>query len=351
MSFDLLIWLSDDPEADWGWKHGQAGGTASTLEEKAQLTDLAADKVQVIISGQCVRLFEHALPSMRDRERLSAAGFSVEDKIAAPLGEQHIVLGSGEDKRIAVISRDKMRAVLEHISNAGIHPDAMFADFDVLTQRPTPTYFTDRIVHAGRLGYTLDRDWGDGGENAHLPSVLANLNTKDALNLLQGDYAVRRSRLGSVGGVKRVAALTVCAAIAGLVLVSMHSRAIITQAEDLRAKTSTLYTQATGEPAPVNPALAVTRAARSGANTEADFLALSDILFRAVQSSPDISVDSIQFDGDEDRLVLRLIYPRFESASELEQTVAQMGGALRPGGVREQNGRLIGDAVLTRGGS
>ena len=351
MSADLLIWLTDDPEGPWQWQQGEVGGVAHTSDDKSGLAGRGADNVYALMSGQSVNVFDHALPAMRERERLSAAGFSIEDKIAAPLSEQHIVLGVGDDKRIAVISHTKMKMLTSALSKTGLQITGLFADFDVLPKNDNPTYLEDRTVHTGPSGYTTDRDWGLSEESAHLPSLLSNIQMSSALNLMQGIYSVKRSRLNDVSGLKRIAALILCAGVAGLVFLSMESRALNAQADDLRVKMATLYTQATGSPAPANPALAVTRAASSASNTQADFLGLSDILFRAVDASPNVSIDSLQFDGQADQLTLRLIYPRFESASELEQVVKQLGGTLRPGGVREQNGRLIGDAVLTRGGS
>ena len=49
-----------------------------------------AKEVIAIVSGQSVRIYPHDLPATSKRDRLRAAGFSIEDKIAVPLHRVHI---------------------------------------------------------------------------------------------------------------------------------------------------------------------------------------------------------------------------------------------------------------------
>lgn len=348
MNADLIIWLPDDPNGTWAWRHGEDVGDAHTVSEKSALSERNAQACSVIISGQAVRVFEHALPAMRTRERLSAAGFAIEHKIASPINTQHIVLGRNGDSRVGVISHDKMKKIEQALSESGIRPDGIFADFDVFPSKTERIGLEDRVIYPGLLGYTTDRNWGDNDDSYHLLSVLGEIDTHSALNLRQGDYASRPEILGGRSTWFKVAALLACAGVAWLAFISMEGRALNLQTENVKAKTNALYTQATGNPAPANPALTVTRALKSGSGVEADFLALSDVLFRAVEGSEGIRIDSLQFEGRTDRLMLKLIYPRFESASDLEKTVSELGGVFQSGGVREQNGKLVGDAILTR---
>ena len=94
---------------------------------------------------------------MRGRERQQAAGFAVEDQLAGPLSEQHIVLGAGDDKRIAVIARSAIDAAHESLGVAGLTVSHMAADFDVLPEGAAISLI-DREVHPGPLGYALDAD-------------------------------------------------------------------------------------------------------------------------------------------------------------------------------------------------
>ena len=69
----------------------------------------------------------------------------------------------------------------------------------------------------------------------------------------------------------------------------------------------------------------------------------------ALLQTSNIEIQSLSYEASKAQLNLRLIYSSFESAGELEQAVSRTGGRLRPGGVREQNNVLIGDAVFESG--
>jgi hypothetical protein len=95
----------------------------------------------------------------------------------------------------------------------------------------------------------------------------------------------------------------------------------------------------------------VTQAARQGQITPTQFLALSDISFRALQDFDDVSIERVSYQSNRDELQLRLVYPSFERADEVQRAMTEAGGQFIPGGVREQSGRFVGEAVLKLGGA
>jgi len=105
----------------------------------------------------------------------------------------------------------------------------------------------------------------------------------------------------------KIAAVLIAVGMSWLTLEWAQSSAMTKQADDFKTQTAALYTQATGKAAP-------------------------------------------SFDEKKPQLNLRLIYPRFESTGELEDAAQATGNVFRPGGVREQNGILIGDATFEMGG-
>jgi len=349
---DLFIWLPDNPEGSWTWHSpGDAQGVAVTEAEKTSLGSRVDDKVYVIISGQSVRIFNHELPKIRESERLAAAGFTIEDQIAAPVADQHLTLAAGDDNRLAVMASDKMDQVVSALSEFGLTCDGIYADFDMMKHHEGTTHLGDRVVHPGEFGYTLDPDWGEvDAEPAHIPNLTSALDLNGSINLLSGPYARRGQNWLSGGHLPRLAAMVLVVGLAWLGLLYTQGRAVNLQADHMREEARQLYTAQTGRPAPSNPALAVTRAVKDNGTTSANFLTLSHTLFEAIESVEGITLDTLQFDASRNQLNVRLVYPQFESATELEAAVKTLGGIFRPGGVREQGGRLLGDAAVLPGG-
>ena len=126
MSQELVIWLPVDLSAPWAWTFNDVqSGWATTETERAALSDLGASTISVICPGQWVRVFAHELPAMKAKDRIRAAGFAIEDQLAAPLTDQHIVMQDDPVQRVGVIALDKMNAVRERFSAAGIAPSRM----------------------------------------------------------------------------------------------------------------------------------------------------------------------------------------------------------------------------------
>lgn len=304
----------------------------------------------LILPGQNVRIYAHELPKMREREKQAAARFAVEDRTAAALDEQHIVIGQNGDTRLAVIDSAVFSDAISRVESFGLIVCEVYADFDWIAGVSHPIVLSDRIIFSGPEGYTIDPEWADGEISKEATKDWTDITPSDtALSLRQGKFA-RQSRLSlPVASLSKIAALLVLTGISWLALQGAQARATSQQAENLNSQTAALYTQSTGQPAPANPARAVTRALKSDNTGKANFLPLISALNSLLAKSDNISVQSLSFDASKSQLNLRLIYPSFESAGELETAASQLGHEFSPGGVREQNGELIGDAVFELG--
>lgn len=307
-------------------------------------------EVVTILSGQSLRIYPHELPATSKRDRLRAAGFSIEDKIAVPLSRVHIALS---DDRIAVMDKDELAANLAQLKDAGLTPSKAIADFEALAGIEGNVALLDRVVTTGLLGHAMDGAWAEDGkvysDETLLAAIGAKLEQSDTLNILQNGFASKSSfnfgweKLVPLGG------LAACLGLAALVLHGAEARALRLQAADLKTQTAQIYTEATGLAAPSNPALAATRAMKSGGKDNLAFLRLSQILFRGVEQVEGLSVEQLRYQDSKNELQLRLVYPSFESAGALEMAIRAAGGQLTTGGVREQSGRFVGEATL-RGG-
>lgn len=326
-----LLFLSDHPEGPW---YTATEGFV-TPEDKARLAGLAP---VVILSGQSVRVFEHDLPSLRGRERDNAARFFVEPRVAEDVDDLHISI-AGE--RLALINRERMDTYVENLAQAGVSPTHIYVDFDVLP----PATLADRIILDD---VTLDPTF-PLGEVAPPPTALADLaariDTSEAIDLRSGSYAKRPLPSLADLGAWRWAALIPMALIAGAGMSGLaEARAEAAQIEDLRTRAAQAYADATGQSVE-DPAEALRSLAAAPDGPGA--LELTAVLYRALESLPDVRVESLRYDETRGRLDVRFAYPSFAATAEVEAAVAHAGGQLDAGGVRETQGRFIGDAVLT----
>lgn len=346
---DLILILPCDPlsEAMLARRDGPAlsvqRGPIDALG--AQLTSAYT----IILPGQQVRAFLTDVPeSVRGAERINVARYAHEERLATDPGDLHIVVGRGDPAPTLMVSKTLLQ---DHLSR--FDPVQIMADFDALSELGSdPVKLLDRIVTPGPSGDAVDLDWHDGRASIYddatlAQAVFARLDQGDALNLRTGPY--RRRTSFQSGPWMRVAAVALFCGVLFGALSWAESRALSAQADALRASARAAYTQATGQAPPANLARAIRVAAPTGQNPAA-FLDLSNQLFAAMRDHPDIAVERLSFDAQENVLRLRLIYPGFEAAGALEQTVSNQGSVFVTGGVREQNGRFIGDATFSAGG-
>ena len=302
-----------------------------------------------VLPGQQVRGLLTELPDrLKAAERLSVARFAHEDRLAVDPAGLHVVVGAGNPAPTAAVDPDVLRALLEVMD-----PDRVVADFDVLAGMSGPVRVLDRVVVPGPAGHAVDPDWAEPGyavpDDAELArAVFARLDSGEVLNLRAGGF--RRRRAVAAGPWRRVAAVGIVCALLGLGLAGAQARATARQADALEAQARALYTERTGQPAPARLS-ALARGAPSADAPPTQFLDLSQTLFRAVDATPGAQVERLSYEPGEARLRLRLLYTDFDAAAALETAVAQAGGTLTTGGVREQNGVFIGDAALAADGS
>jgi len=328
------------------------GASVITTGRSTPPANDAAKEIVVVLSGQNVRVYPHELPPTSKRDRLRAAGFSLEDKIAVPLDDIHIAMS---DDRIAVMDRAQLTSQLGDLREAGFSPSKAVADFEALSDITGDIEVLGRIVTTGALGHAMDASWSENkaekvSDADIIAAIAAKLEQGEMLNLLQNGFSPKSGFNIDARKFAGFGAMAACLGITALVLQSVEARALRMQAAELKTQTAQIYTEATGQAAPANPALAATRALKSGGKDNLTFLRLSQTLFNGVDTIEGLSVEQLRFQEAREELQLRIIYPSFESASEFEAAIRSAGGQLTTGGVREQSGQFVGEATL-RGGT
>ena len=347
MSEPLIIWVPEDLEEPWAYYQStEQQGWASTDDERKALSALDSGKCTIVCPGTWMRIFPHSLPEMKSAERLSAAGFFIEEKLAAALSEQHIVLGEGEDQRIGVISQEQMETLLAKFDELQLAPSGLMAEYEAFKPSDGTITTWHRAIQPGPMGYSLDAD--DEGDNPL--SLIPQMDFAGALNYSQGGYQRRQHNVPFMQSLTRLAALLAISGLAWLGWQASETRAMNQQAAELKTQAAQLYSEATGKPAPENAALAVTRAIRTSGKAKADFLTLSAHFFEGVARVDGVIVETVRFNERKNQLNIKLVYPSFDSAASLEQVFSASPGKFESGAVREQNERLIGEGVFNLGG-
>lgn len=358
----LLLPGTESAPLFWGhWRDGQILETDQTSLEGVKDLSEKNLPVALVLPGQNAQTFAHDIPKMRRREREKAVLFSLEDNLSVPFETLHVAI---QDEVVidetlvnlaTVISKPLMDEAQDWARENGLNVQSILTDYDALSgTEPSPLALPDRVVYAGPLGHTLDIDWYEGPvKAADQETVLRAIGARlpKANNLMQGGYAPKSALSGTLQRGIRVAALAACLGIAVLIFETLQARAISKQAENVESQTARLYTELTGQPAPDNPARAVAQAARTGNVAPTQFLALSDIAFRALAEFDDVAIERVSFQDSRNELQLRLTYPSFERAEAVQQAMLRAGGDFTPGGVREQSGRFVGEAVLKIAGA
>ena len=344
----LILPALDEGEAIVATPAGS--GYETRRVDAADLLSLGISDPVLILPGQWVRIFETELPKAGRSQQLQMARFAKEDDIANGADALHFALSDSQPPRLAVIDNAVMDFLID--GTGGLKPKAAYADYDVLSGE-SAVLVIDRAVEPGLSA--IDLDWTEEDLVKPTDSELAALFSSglaagESLNLLQGAYRPKSGINLPRFPALRLAGLAAAALLALFIWNGVQDRAALAQAEDLRAQTAAEYLAATGERAPSNPGRAAVQKLQTGPAPTAGFLDLSTVLFSGLASMDDTRVDQLRFNAEDGTLQLRLIYPDFDAAARIESSIAQAGGRLTTGGVREQNGSFVGEATLSLGG-
>ncbi len=334
-----------------GQETGQGAGLGYETRRvpSTQLPDLEVTDLTIILPGQWVRIYETDLPKAGRAQQLKMARFAREDDIANNAEDLHFALSDSQPPHLAIVDQDVMDRLLETLG--GLRPKAVYADYDLLSGDKA-LHVIDRAVEPSRAA--LDLDWTDETLGRVSDGKLAALFAEGlfagrGLNLLQGDYRARSNINVPRVPLIRFGALAATAALALFVWGGVQARAAGAQAKDLRAQTAAEYLAATGNRAPSNPGRKAAQSLKAGPTTPTGFLDLSSILFSGLSGFEDMRVDQLRYNAADKVLRLRLIYPSFGAAAQVEAAISKAGGVLTTGGVREQEGAFVGEATLSIG--
>lgn len=150
------------------------------------------------------------LPTRNEAQARAAARMQLEDELALGAEELHLALGPLEKDghRLAVaVSRERIRAWIEEARRYGLSPDVLIPDHLALHEPTNEETIAAEmadgtvVVRGARMAFSCDRDLvpmllKDKGaiqyDQIAAGHLIAQGALKPAVNLLQGEFAVRR---------------------------------------------------------------------------------------------------------------------------------------------------------------
>ena len=358
---DLIIIIGANASDPWEWgltATGQAG-RAATDAEKSALKSHTFHRLIAVIPGQQVATKLHTLGQLNDKQKRQAAGFSIEDELAASLDDSHIALDAS-GARLAVVANNVLDNLIAEMNEHGLAPDIICADYDSFENADSFTYEGRIIQRAGNgLGFAVETELAgavlDTGQNIpptinaerFLQKIATALQAGHTpINLRQGDYTKRgKAGLGKYKRSGLIAASILLAFIVGNVIQGYSTGQ---KTADLKAQMGEIYAEIfPNKGVPDNPAFAVIRAqADAKASNKQEFVKLSALLASSIIKVEGVEVASMRYDAAKSQLSLSINYSSFDDVERLKQAIATIGGSFAESGTRQSGDGLSGDAVL-----
>ena len=299
------------------------------------------------------------LPAASDAQARSAAGFMLEEALAAAPERQHIAVGPRTDgpRLTAVVDAPRLQGWLDRAAVLDITPDVVTPDHLILPPQD------DRLigVRFGALLSVRGHDLALSGEPDLLAAVLgdraptpanplesaallARGAEAPAINLLQGAFAPGGERTQG-GGWKRAAILAALVAISPLLIagaqIARNTGAALGLEDRADRRAVAMVPPLRGTSDPAGQALA-----RIEARREADrFLGLSAATFQVVQASGPVRMETLVY-GEDSALRVSVAYANYSDLDTLKAAATQAGLDMTEDSTVTEGGRISTDLIV-----
>ena len=386
MAETLVIRLRAAPEAPASWLIVDANGARSGPARSGTVADAlplaAGRRVLLLVPGSEVALAEPELPLRGGARVAQAVPFALEEHLASDVDALHFAIGSRADSAmgtpVAAVARGLMDRWNGTCVEAGLAPQAAYADSAVVPAMPTGcTLLLDEsalyvrraeampfVLDAEPLATALDialgppAEEGTPGEHVTffvspgeyeanrdlveglrartaslqvklmtegaLPVLAAQAVRANAVNLLQGTYAPRRSGSGGLQRWRLPAALAAACLLAFLAVQALSLWKLSRAEKRLDAQITEVFQQALpGQPV-VDPR-AQMQGVLGGGSAHGALLPALSVLAQALAGAPagGGKLEAINLRGD--ALDLRLVAPTVEALDGIKQAMARNG--------------------------
>lgn len=387
----FILGQTVDEPVTWVRTAGDAvldGGEAVDAAELAAVADKmsSADRAVAILPGEQIAMRRLPAPPKSAAKLAAAAHYLLDDELAEPVSDLHIVAAGGASEGAAYAIKNRViDAWLEAFAAAGVDLDMMTADcFCLPVSDGRPTLFVgkkrtlafvggrrfaaenklaERIIAAELSDEKLENltiykmhnasvelSGGTGDEVREVDADgLIKLFLKgledDPVNLLQGKYKNVRRWRESVKVWRRAGSLAAAAAAAAVLVFFAGGVA------DLR--TAGAFEQRAAEIQEAYLPEAAGRDLRAYANEivaakkGAAFLALSSAFAEALEQTPGVRIDRLRFDQARGQMVVSVRSANDANLEALRATLTQLRiNAQEAGGYRRIGDEWAGDMIV-----
>lgn len=290
--------------------------------------------------------FRVSIPSRNEIEASRAALYAIEDELAQPVEDIHLVLGprskGSSERDIYVVDKQLMKSWLDLLSKAGLSPGRVFPEQCLFTDIEHPVDLGDRIIQRegnrivgidaalpkdARDVFSAPSDMAGLEDGLHLIRLAERSATRTGTNLRTGIFSLPRNAKQGVSTWRKAAGI-------GIAAVSVWTGTLILEARNYNYATELLNKRAVERYAAIFPAAAIppdidreTRdmlAAVSAPDT-IDFRISVATLYEAIASRSGVSITELNFDAQTSRLTAALNSPSQDDTS-LIVAFLQSGG-------------------------
>ncbi|OZB16089.1 MAG: type II secretion system protein GspL [Hyphomonas sp. 34-62-18] len=311
--------------------------------------------------------FRAPVPARNEAEAARAALYAIEDELAQPVEEVHLVLGprlkDTLERDIYIVDQALMKSWLNLLSKAGLSPAKIL---------PEQSLYTDISIPVDMGSHILQREGAriiaiDSGMPAQAREALADADAANSLqdsvqiirlaerssshsgvNLRTGPFALPREKKQGISVWRKAAGI-------GVAAVSVWTGTLILEARNYNYAAGQLGKRAAERYAVIFPDAAIPsdidRATRDMLAVTAtpdtiDFRTSSAALFEAITISPGTYISSLTFDGNAGRLIADVEAPSPELVSGIITFLQNRGFKVSSNAPEQSAGNTTSQIIL-----
>ncbi len=382
--------MGSEPETGLIWYRREAGGEAVRLSDE-ELSRTKADEAVLIVSGRDVFTGEVELLARNTKQLRTAALYQLEDDLAEPVGSLHLALGKkpsdgAREQPVAVVSNMRMQAwkdLFQPVAETIAPRQSMLVDTDMVRAADTPVIFDGEgvvILFDGQRANAIDAELapeivpamlqeadladpeyivGDRpvlsmtgftpSETISYPAFVSRFIGSASIDLYQDGY--RQQSSFDLGFARRWAVTSALAIIAaGLWLGYLGVSALQLERETERLYQSSLTAYRAMFPEEsrvVDPHRAtLTKLGDSATGSSGSVTGLMSAFYRGLEQVENVEIVALGYNSQSNRLTSSLKFGSYQDRDKLKQVLETAGLSIELGGVAQEDGFLVGQAVI-----
>ncbi|MDP5135151.1 type II secretion system protein GspL [Rheinheimera baltica] len=391
MSEQLVIRLGSRAEQSISWlvwaSHNQeiiASGELSGAEQLAELADrLGKRPVVALVPASDVVLKLVNLPAKPNRQLLQALPYMLEEDQAEDIEHLFLALGKVElhdghyRQQVAVCQQQRLENWLTWLKDAGFSVSRMIPDALLLPELQLPaciqlqdqwlikqsswqvsaieaSWWGDYLQLAALPVLTSYSPWPEELMQSHqlaepeLPlALLSSQLPHNDFNMLQGEYKPKRQVSTQTQMWRSTAAIAgVCFGVY-LLQLGLGNWQLSKQSDALQQQSLAVYQQAFPNERIVNLKLQLQqKLAAAGGDDEQGFLLLLQSLQQQLATVPDVSLESLRYDGKRSELRFQAKADGFQSFEKLKNALESAGFSVDQGALSNDGGKVQGSVAM-----